>query len=64
MSDGDDVSGMPPDEPTSCGPILKSEVMALLQRKQKERDLRVLFFTHDVAGIRECADRIMVINEG
>lgn len=53
------------DEPTSSlDPILKSEVMALLRRKQRERDLGVLFITHDIASIERSADRIIVINEG
>ena len=53
------------DEPTSALDVtIQQQVLALLQRLQKERGLSYLLITHDVAVIGAMAHEVMVMQEG
>ena len=53
------------DEPTSALDVtIQQQVLALLQRLQKERGLSYLLITHDVAVIRAMAHAVMVMKDG
>ena len=53
------------DEPTSALDVtIQKQVLALLQRLQKERGLSYLLITHDVAVIRAMAHRVVVMKDG
>ncbi|WCM91526.1 dipeptide ABC transporter ATP-binding protein [Acidovorax sp. NCPPB 2350] len=53
------------DEPTSALDVtIQQQVLALLQRLQKERALSYLLITHDVAVIRAMAHEVLVMKDG
>ncbi|MDA8453194.1 dipeptide ABC transporter ATP-binding protein [Acidovorax sp. GBBC 3334] len=53
------------DEPTSALDVtIQQQVLALLQRLQKERGLSYLLITHDVAVIRAMAHEVLVMKDG
>lgn len=53
------------DEPTSAlDPLVAQGVLALLRRVQRESGVAYLFITHDLAVLRQIADRVAVIKDG
>ena len=53
------------DEPTSALDVtIQKQVLALLQRLQRERGLSYLLITHDVDVIRAMAHRVLVMKDG
>ena len=53
------------DEPTSALDVtIQKQVLALLQRLQKERGLSYLLITHDIDVIRAMAHEVMVMKDG
>jgi len=53
------------DEPTSALDVtIQKQVLALLQRLQRERGLSYLLITHDVEVIRAMAHEVMVMKDG
>ena len=53
------------DEPTSALDVtIQKQVLALLQRLQKERGLAYLLITHDVDVIRAMANEVLVLKDG
>ena len=53
------------DEPTSALDVtIQKQVLALLQRLQRERGLSYLVITHDVDVIRAMAHRVLVMKDG
>ncbi|THU05428.1 ABC transporter ATP-binding protein [Lampropedia puyangensis] len=53
------------DEPTSAlDATIQQQVLALLQRLQKERGLAYLLITHDVDVVKAMAHRVMVMKSG
>ena len=53
------------DEPTSALDVtIQQQVLALLQRLQKERGLAYLLITHDVAVVRAMAHAVLVMKDG
>ena len=53
------------DEPTSALDVtIQKQVLALLQRLQRERGLSYLLITHDVEVIRAMAHHVMVMKDG
>ena len=53
------------DEPTSALDVtIQKQVLALLQRLQRDRQLSYLLITHDVAVVRAMAHEVMVLKDG
>ncbi len=53
------------DEPTSALDVtIQQQVLALLQRLQKEKGLSYLLITHDVDVIRAMAHDVLVMKDG
>ncbi len=53
------------DEITSAlDALLRQEIVALLRRLQAEQGLALLFITHDMALVRQIADRIAIMDAG
>jgi len=53
------------DEPTTALDVtIQAQVLELLKKIQRERDLTVLLITHDLAVVAETADRLAVLREG
>jgi peptide/nickel transport system ATP-binding protein len=53
------------DEPASMlDASIRLEVLSVMQRLKLERGLGFLFVTHDLAGARAFADRVLVLNAG
>ncbi|WAF83288.1 ABC transporter ATP-binding protein [Metapseudomonas otitidis] len=53
------------DEATSAlDAATREQILALLQRIQRERGMAVLLITHDVAVVRRLADRVVVMEAG
>ncbi len=53
------------DEPTSALDVtIQRQVLALLQRLQRERGLSYLLITHDIDVIRAMAHEVMVMKDG
>jgi ABC-type glutathione transport system ATPase component len=53
------------DEPTSALDVtIQAQIMELLARLVKERDLAVVFVTHDIALVAEYCDRVVVMRTG
>ncbi len=53
------------DEPTTALDVtIQAQVLRLLKKICKQRDLSILFITHDMAVVSEMADRIAVMKKG
>jgi oligopeptide/dipeptide ABC transporter ATP-binding protein len=53
------------DEPTSAlDPVAQAEILALLARLKRQRELALLLITHDLAVVAELAERMAVLYAG
>ncbi|MGE0845201.1 MAG: ABC transporter ATP-binding protein [Flavobacteriaceae bacterium] len=53
------------DEPTTALDVtVQAEIVALLKGLTRERGTALLFISHDLAVVAECADRIAILREG
>jgi len=53
------------DEPTTALDVtIQAQVLTLLKKICKQRDLSILFITHDMAVVSEMADKVAVMKEG
>ena len=53
------------DEPTTALDVtVQKEIIALLQQLQKRHGMSILFISHDLALVRQLADRVVVLYQG
>lgn len=53
------------DEPTSgLDPITKSTIYRLIEKTHAQRDMTYVIISHDIRGVLEISDEIMVLNDG
>ena len=53
------------DEPTTALDVtVQAEILKLLRRLQQQRDMALIFITHDLGVIAEVADRVLVLYRG
>ena len=53
------------DEPTTALDVtIQAQILALLSRIQRERNMAMLFITHDLGIVRKFADRVNVMKDG
>ena len=53
------------DEPTSMLDVsIRMDILEIFAKMRKEKDLTVLFITHDLASARYLSDRIVVLKDG
>ncbi len=53
------------DEPTTALDVtIQAQVLDLIRRIQRERDMGILFITHDLAVAHQIADRLIVMKQG
>ncbi len=53
------------DEPTTALDVtVQAQILALLKRIQEERQLAIIFITHDLAVIKSLADHVVVMEKG
>ncbi len=53
------------DEPTTALDVTtQAEILALLRKLQREREMAVLFITHDFGVVADIGDRVAVMNKG
>lgn len=53
------------DEPTSgLDPITKSTIYKLIEKTHAQRDMTYVIISHDIRGVLEISDEIMVLNDG
>lgn len=53
------------DEPTSgLDPITKSTIYRLIEKTHAQREMTYVIISHDIRGVLEISDEIMVLNEG
>jgi ABC-type glutathione transport system ATPase component len=53
------------DEPTSAlDPITQSEILALFAQLNRERNMAILYISHDLLSVASICDRIAILHEG
>lgn len=53
------------DEPTTAPDVtIQAEILALIDRLKREKQIAVLFITHDMAVVAQMADRVVVMYRG
>lgn len=53
------------DEPTTALDVtIQSQILTLISELQKERDLAVIFISHDLAVVKDLADKVIVMKSG